>query len=152
MKAEAWFSTVVVIAVLAAACRSAPTQGSAATSTASSRSAAAAPQEPGRAAEVVEVVFIGQRNACECTRNRIDTSWAALEQVLAKHPGIKIKKVEQDVDQDEADRYDQLKALMVAPGVYLMDGNGKLIQMLQGELTVTQLEQAIAGSPVVPTG
>jgi len=101
---------------------------------------------------VAQVVFIGQRQACKCTLNRIASTWVALEQVLAKHPEIEVKKIEQDVEQDEADRYDQLKSLMVAPGVYLMDGDGKLIQMLQGALTVAQIEQAIAGAAPKPTG
>jgi len=99
-----------------------------------------------RADQVAQVVFIGQREACPCTRKRIDATWAALEQVLAKHPGIEVKKIEQDVDQEEANRYDELKSLMVAPGVYLMDGNGKLIRMLQGEVNVGQFEQAF-GAP-----
>lgn len=132
--------------------RSAPTQGSPATFSPSSRNLAAAPEEPGQAAEVAEIVFIGQREACKCVRNRIDTTRAARAQVLAKPPEIEVKNVEQDVDQDEADGYDQREALIVAADGDLMDGDGKLSRMLHGELTVTQFEQAIAGSPSVPTG
>lgn len=145
MKAIARGSVVLVL--LVASCRSAPAPDTQSASSASPAAATAtAAADPNPAGKVAQVVFIGQREACPCTRKRIDTTWSALEQVLAKHPEIEVKKIEQDVDEDAADRYDELKSLMVAPGVYLMGGNGKLIQMLQGEVTVGQFEQALGAS------
>ena len=152
MKAVTWFSMILLVIAAGAGCRAAPTQGTQATSTAASSVESAATTGATAAGRVTQVVFIGQREACKCTRNRIDATWAALEQVLANHPEIEVKKLEQDVQQEEADRYDELKPLMVAPGVYLMDGNGKLVQMLQGALTSKQLEQAMGGQAVEASG
>lgn len=152
MKAETWFGMILLVIGVGAGCRSAPTQGTQATSTAASRVEPAATTRATAASRVAQVVFIGQREACKCTRSRIDATWAALEQVLANHPEIEVKKLEQDVQQDEADRYDELKPLMVAPGVYLMDADGKLIQMLQGALTARQLQQAIGSQAAGASG
>lgn len=141
-----WMMTVglfLVAGSVAAGCRSEPRQGGGNKGgTASDDPGAKAPESKARA-QVTKVVFIGQREACECTRNRIDTTLAALEQVLKRHPDVKLEKLEQDVQQEQADRYDELKPMMVAPGVYLMDGDGKLVELLQGELTAPQLETAL---------
>lgn len=152
MKAAIWFSTILWVIAVATGCRSVPTQGTGATSSATSRALSVATAGATAGSRVAQVVFIGQREACECTRNRIDTTWAALEQALADHPEIEVKKLEQDVQQEEADRYDELEPLMVAPGVYLMDEDGKLVQMLQGALTSKQLQQAIGGKAARASG
>jgi hypothetical protein len=130
-----------------AGCQTAPPSGSAATSSAASGSTVAAAASTSAAGPVAKVVFIGQREACECTRKRIDGTWAALEQALESHSEIQVEKLEQDVQQEAADRYDELKPMMVAPGVYLLDADGKLVELLQGELTATKLERALSGGP-----
>jgi len=93
--------------------------------------------------KVARVVFIGQRDACDCTRQRIDVSWKAVEQALAGSPDIVVRRLELDVDEAQAAEYDSLRPLMVPPGVYLLDQHGKLIDMLQGELKVEQVKRAL---------
>ena len=51
------------------------------------------------------------------------------------------------MDEAKVDPYEQMQALMTAPGVYLLDGQGKLVKMLQGELTVKQLSKALGPGP-----
>ena len=51
--------------------------------------------------------------------------------------------LELDVDEAKVDPYEQMQALMTAPGVYLLDSEGKLVKMLQGELTAEQLRRAL---------
>lgn len=142
---------LMVIGALATSCRSsdvAPGAGPAPAKPAATSAASTAAASAAR--PVATIVFVGQKEACDCTRNRIDGTWQALQKALEGRSDIEVKRLERDVDEAEADRFDDMKSLMVAPGVYFLDREGKLIQMLQGELTETQL-QAVLDSGAAAT-
>jgi cytochrome c biogenesis protein CcdA len=93
--------------------------------------------------EVVKVVFIGQKEACECTRKRVDDSLAALEQALKGREDITFEKLNLDVDESAVAPYQEMEAIMVAPAIYLLDDTGALVEVLQGEVTVEQMAMAM---------
>ena len=90
-------------------------------------------------AGVARIVFVGQKDACRCTRDRIDASWAALETVLGRQPDVQVERIQEDVDTARAEEYAKLKALMVVPGIYFLDEKGKLVELLQGEVKAEQI-------------
>jgi len=99
----------------------------------------------GAGKNVALVVFIGQDQACACTRDRIDKSWKALQEALAGRPGIQVHKLQWDVDEMEAEKYSALKPVMVIPGIYFLDDKGGLAGFLQGEVTAGQIAAVMAG-------
>jgi hypothetical protein len=134
-------SMSLVLAILVVGCN---TAGQGPPTPASTGAATSSAQATGG---VARIVFVGQREACDCTKNRIATTWKALETALADRKDLPVEKLELDVDQAKAEQYEQLQPLMTAPGVYLLDGKDGLVKMLQGELTVAQLTAAIGTSP-----
>ena len=90
-------------------------------------------------AGVARIVFVGQKDACQCTRDRIDASWAALETALGRRPTVQVETIQEDVDTARADEYAKLKPVMVVPGIYFLDENGKLVELLQGEVSAEQV-------------
>jgi hypothetical protein len=94
---------------------------------------------------VAKIVFVGQKDACECTRKRVDDSLAALEKALSGRTDIPVEKLELDVDKAEVAVYQELGAIMVAPAIYLLDGSGGLVEMLQGAVTPDQILVAMGG-------
>jgi hypothetical protein len=90
-------------------------------------------------AQFSRIVFVGQKDACQCTRDRIDASWAALETVLGRQPAVPVERIQEDVDAAKAEEYAKLKAIMVVPGIYFLDENGKLVELLQGEVNAEQI-------------
>ena len=133
-------SLALVATVLVVGCNS---PGQAAPAPGGSSTASAA-QTTGA---VARIVFVGQHEACDCTKNRIATTWKALETALADRKDLPVERLELDVDAAKVDPYEQLQALMTAPGLYLLDDNGKLVKMLQGELTVAQISRALGDGP-----
>jgi len=108
--------------------------------------------------EVALIVFIGQNQACACTRDRIDKSWKALQEALTGRPKVKVHKIQWDVDEMEAEKYSALKPVMVIPALYFLDNKGGLIGFLQGEVTADQIASVMAGGspssgagPVTPS-
>jgi len=93
----------------------------------------------GRGGSVALIVFVGQDQACQCTRERIEKSWSALQAALVGGPGVQVKRIQWDVDEEEAQKYERMKPVMVLPGIYFLDGEGKLIELLQGEVEVSQV-------------
>lgn len=98
---------------------------------------AAKQENPGT--RVASIVFVGQKDACQCTRDRIDASWAALEAALGRQPAVQVERIQEDVDTARADEFAGLKPVIVVPGIYFLDEKGKLVELLQGEVTADQV-------------
>jgi len=109
-------------------------------------STAAAPAQPEpKGVKVARIVFVGKKNACECTRKRVDDSFAALQTVLEGRSEIAVQRLQVDVDEAGVKQYRELRPIMVLPAIYLLEASGALIDVLQGEVTVEQLEKATGG-------
>jgi hypothetical protein len=104
-------------------------------------SASAKPESPAKVKvrPVARIVFIGQKQSCDCTKKRIEASWKALHSVNGDGRKLPVTRLDWDVDEKEADRYIKMRSLMVIPGIYFLDGQDKLIDMLQGETTEKQI-------------
>jgi len=93
--------------------------------------------------DVVKIVFVGQKQACKCTKARVSKSWKALQDVLSKQPDIAVERIQLDVEEARADKLDDLRSLVVVPGLYFFDINNHLKEMLQGELTPAQISKVL---------
>jgi hypothetical protein len=122
-------------AAVAAASKASPSGASAASPT-----AAAAPKA---ASQVAKIVFIDKANACECTTKRIKGSWDALQAALGASPSIPIERIHLDTEPAKAEVYTALEPLMVPPGLYFVDANGAVLELLQGEVTKDQVAAAL---------
>ncbi len=100
------------------------------------------PPPPKSSDAPVKIVFVGQAEACDCTRDRIDDSWNALQAALSEHEGVTVERLERDVDTQEVERLAALEPLMVPPGAYFLDTEGGLVVLLQGEVTQEQFAAA----------
>jgi hypothetical protein len=93
--------------------------------------------------KVAKIVFVDQENACECTKKRIEASWAALQAALGPGSSIAVERIHLDMDPDRAGLYTQLEALMVPPGLYLLDNHERITKLLQGEVKTEQIKAAL---------
>ena len=89
--------------------------------------------------KVAKVVFIDKENCCDCTRKRIDASWAALQTALGGSAAIPIERIHVDTEAARAERYTLLKPLMVPPGIYFLNEREAVIEMLEGEIAEQQI-------------
>lgn len=89
------------------------------------------------------VVFFGQKEACPCTRKRVDRSWEVLSSVMGESGAVEVRRYQLDVDGEEYDKYDDERPVMVPPGIYFLDGEGKIVEMLQGEVDEVQIVSAL---------
>ena len=127
----AWFSL--------AACEQANAQKSGAAPADATAAAKEAPLSKAPVGRVAQLVFVGQKKACDCTRTRIDEGWSVLQAALAKAKPIKLRRIQLDVDKKEAASLSKLRTMLVAPGLYFLDAKGLVVELLQGELDEAQL-------------
>ena len=99
--------------------------------------------EAGTSAKVARIVFVGQKQACDCTRKRIEASWNVLDEVLKARPKLPVERIQRDVNKQAAQKVFAHKPLMVAPGIYFLDAKGGLVKLLQGEVSKAQIEQLL---------
>ena len=107
----------------------------------------AAPQVPEArpGAGVAKVVVLEQGECCECTRARQETTWenlqAALERVEEK-PDVDV--IHFDAEPEAAQPYRDMKPVVVSPALYFLDGDGALVDTLQGEQSVEAVAALLA--------
>lgn len=95
--------------------------------------------------DVARIVFIDEEQACECTRDRIFISWNALQAALGGGSSIAVERIHRDTQAERAERYRSLQPTVTVPGIYLLDDNGAVIELLQGEVTEERVHNAITG-------
>jgi hypothetical protein len=135
-------ASVISLLALAASCKREVAAAGTAVATTVASASTAATTKPAQAT-VTKVVFVGKQDACDCTRKRVDDSLAALQTALGDRQDIAVERLQEDIDQARVTRYQQMGAIMVLPGIYLLDGSGAPVEMLQGEVTVEQLRRAL---------
>jgi hypothetical protein len=111
----------------------------------------AAPQAPAAAnsstvapaIKVAKIVFIDKEHACDCTRKRVEGTWAALQNALGTIAKLPVERIHVDTEPAKAEAYTKLKPLMAPPGIYFVDGHGGVLELLQGEIDADEIRQAI---------
>lgn len=132
-------SLVLVIALSAAACHdNGKVPSPAAAVNASPPAAVGAP--------VSKIVFVGQKEACDCTKARIEATSKVLDEALAGRGDIAVERLQLDIDEAKVEELGKLRPLMVAPGIYFFDDKGGLVEMLQGEVAPEDLETVLKGA------
>jgi len=92
---------------------------------------------------VAKIVFVGKERACDCTRKRVDDSFAVLQSALAERQDIPVERLRVDIDQAKVAEYQEMRAIMVLPAIYLFDEPGGLVDVLQGEVTDKQVRDGL---------
>lgn len=101
--------------------------------------AGALKKKPGE--KVAKIVFVGQKDACDCTKNRVKETWSALQYALKKHQSVKVERIAMDVQKDRVKTLKAKRRFMVVPALYFFNPEGKLVAMLEGELKPNQIDQ-----------
>jgi hypothetical protein len=93
---------------------------------------------------VTRIVFVDKEQCCDCTRKRIDKSWRALTDVLGYPPaGVDVERIHMDSQADKAEPYKKQRPIMVPPALYFFDEQGKLLEVLQGEVKSEQIRKLV---------
>ena len=97
------------------------------------------------AGPVARIVFLDQKDACPCTRNRIDAGWKALEAALGPTPAVPVERLYVDADKAKADAYVAMHPLTRLPGVFLLDADGKPVRVWSETITPAEVKAALGG-------
>jgi len=89
--------------------------------------------------KVARVVFMDKEHACECTRKRVDDTWAELQTALGTPPKLPIERIHIDTQAAQAGPYTSAKPLMVPPGIYFVDQQQRVFELLQGEVKAEEI-------------
>lgn len=96
------------------------------------------------AEKVARVVFVGKEHACDCTRKKVETAWAALQKALGTPAKLPVETLQADTQEDKVEPYKKLRPIMALPAIYFLDAKGGLVEMLQGEITDAQVSSVFA--------
>ncbi len=103
--------------------------------------AGAMKKKPGE--KVSKIIFVGRKDACECTANRVKETWNALQFALKEHKAVKVERLSMDVERDRVAKLKKQRRFMVVPALYFFNPAGKLVAMLEGELKPNQISKNI---------
>ena len=99
---------------------------------------AATPVTP-TTSKITRVVFMDKEHACQCTRKRVDETWAALQAALGTPPRLPIERIYIDTQAAQAGPYVSEKPLVVPPGIYFVDSQQHVFELLQGEVKAEEI-------------
>lgn len=105
---------------------------------------------PAAKAKVARVVFVGQQNACDCTRKAIDASWQALAAVLGPENRLPIERLQADTQEAQVAPYRARRPFFTAPAIYVLDETDGLVELFQGAVTEAQLRPVLASAAQAP--
>jgi hypothetical protein len=88
---------------------------------------------------VKKIVFIDKEKACQCTHRRIQDTWLALNKALKDRKNILLERFHLDTQEPLTAHYTSIRPLMVPPGIYFLDHQGKILEMLEGEISADQI-------------
>ena len=136
-----WFAIVVSAAV---ACRGTDAKPEPAKVSTASAAISAAAAAPSARSKLARIVFVDKQQCCQCTQSRIDASWSSLQGALAGRDGVlPVERLHVDTQAALVEKYRDQRPFMVIPAIYLLDGSGKVVELLQGELTQAQVSAAL---------
>ena len=110
-----------------------------------SPSATAGPSaaSPGAQGAVQSIAFVDQEEACDCTHKRIDDTWAALQTAMKQSRQVPVQRIHRDTQPNDLAPLLAKRKIVTVPAVYLLDGSGEVIDLMQGELTDKELAAAL---------
>lgn len=98
---------------------------------------------PAAGGAIARIVFVDKDKCCACTRERIDKTWKALTGVVGFPPVPAVERIHMDSQAAEAAPYLKQRAIMVPPALYFFDRQGKLVEVLQGEVQGEQIKKIL---------
>lgn len=92
---------------------------------------------------VQSIAFVDQEEACECTRKRINDTWAALQAAMKQTREVPVQRIHRDTQPGDVAPLQARRAFVAVPAIYLLDAAGEVIDVLQGEVTDKELAAAL---------
>jgi hypothetical protein len=89
--------------------------------------------------KITKIIFVGKQYPCDCTRTRIENSWAALQEALGTTSRLPVQKLQSDTEDSKVWPYQQQKPIVTLPAIYFLDKTDNVIELLQGEVTKEQI-------------
>jgi hypothetical protein len=132
------------LALIAGGCKE--SRASAETAASVTQAASVAPATAKQPAVTTsQIVFIDKEHGCQCTAKRVDTAWMALQTAIAGKVTPSVERIHVDTQAELAAPYGKLRPMMAVPALYFLDAKLGLVELLQGEVTVDQI-QAVLGT------
>jgi len=103
------------------------------------QSANAAPKK----SAVARLVFLDKAEACECTQKTINKGWTALQAALGSGNPLPVDRIHVDTQGDQAAPLLAQRKIVAVPALYVLDANGNVLEMLQGELEEAEVRRAM---------
>jgi len=103
------------------------------------QTASAAPKK----SPVARLAFLDKAEACECTQKNIDKGWTALQAALGSGNSMPVDRIHVDSQADQAAPLLAQRKVIAVPALYLLDANGFVIDMLQGDIQESDVRKAL---------
>jgi len=92
---------------------------------------------------VARLAFLDKADACECTQKTINKGWDALQAALGPGNPMPVDRIHVDTQAGQAAPLLAQRKIVAVPALYLLDANGFVIDMLQGNLEESDVRKAL---------
>jgi hypothetical protein len=88
------------------------------------------------------LVFVDKEHACDCTQAKIDSAWAAISAVWGRDRPAP-ERIHADTQAAALNTLRQKRPMVALPAVYVLDSQGEVLALLQGDVTEAKLRAAV---------
>jgi hypothetical protein len=88
------------------------------------------------------LVFVDKEHPCDCTQAKIDTAWSAVAAVWGRDRPAP-ERIHADTQAAALGALRQKRPMVAVPAIYVLDGEGGVVSLLQGDVTEADLRAAV---------
>jgi hypothetical protein len=89
------------------------------------------------------LVFIDQTHRCPCSADKVEAAWKMMQTFTKQRPTVPVDRLFADADSDRVAALRQEQAYSGLPAIYVLDPNGRVATLLQGDITRADVDRAM---------
>ena len=92
---------------------------------------------------LLEFLFLDRLDGNAAAKAHLDEVWVEVQTAMEAWPGIFVERIHIDVEPKQSAKILELRAVDKLPGVYFLDEDGALIEVLQGDIKATEIRRIV---------
>jgi hypothetical protein len=94
--------------------------------------------------KTAKIVFLDRLDGNADAKARLDSAWVEVQTAIEDWPGIRVERIHVDAEPRQSSKFLAMRSVDTLPGLYFLDEDGKLIEMVQGrDVTMAMIREIL---------
>jgi hypothetical protein len=93
--------------------------------------------------KVARIVFLDRLDGNAAAKAHLDEVWVEVQTAMEDWRGILVERIHIDAEPKQSEKILALRSVDKLPGIYFLDENDALIEMLQGDVKANEIRKVV---------